>query len=106
MCEIKMVSKKGLTTKELLEQKIIDEELKILWKEIEEIEIIPQVEPYKVDRHPMSYTVNENVEKWWQTAPLRLNLEESLSTFWWFASAYAVFWCSIGLWFAIKLLTA
>ena len=103
-------SKKDATTKELLKIKIEEEKLKELYKETEDIDNTYLKEFWaqdtKTDRHPISYINTQKVEEWWRSAPLRLNLEESLSTFWWFASAYAVFWCSIGLWFAIKLLTA
>ena len=105
-----MVSYKGMSLKERLEQKIIDEELKALYKETEEIKIIFPEEEYlefiKKDRHPMAYTVKQEIEEEWRFAPLRLNLDESLSMFWLFTTGYGVFWSGIGLWVAIQLLTA
>jgi hypothetical protein len=105
-----MVSHKD-TLKERLKQKIFDEEMKVLWKEIDEIPASHMSskeyrEFIKKDRHPMSYTVKEEIEEWWRSAPLRLNLDKSLSIFWMLAWIYVAFWCSIGLYVAIQFFTA
>ena len=105
-----MVSHKD-TLKERLKQKIFDEEMKATWKEIGDGSDLEKkqkeyLEYTKKDRHPMSYTVNKEVEEWWRSAPLRLNLDKSLSIFWMLALIYVAFWCSIGLYVAIRFLTA
>ena len=100
-----------MVTKEELKQKIFDEELKAMWKDIGDCSHLEKehkeyLEYIKKDRHPMSYTVNKEVEEWWRSAPLRLHLDSMLDTWFWICILYVLLWLSIGGFVAFKILTA
>ena len=100
-----------MVTNDELRQKIFDEKIKSRDKETEQMDAWwdrdqkEYLEIVKKDRHPMSYTVNKEVEEWWQSAPLSLELDQDLSMFFWICMIYSLLWALIGCYFAISMLT-